>query len=141
MKDKVDPYMQPLYDALNDILPGKQVSKLIEEKRIEIAPLAFMRGRTLANAFVVLDEAQNATTDADEDVPDPPGRGQPHGHHRRPHPDRPAARGVLRPLGCRTAVSRASTGSASATSPSKDVVRHPLVARIIEAYEADETSA
>ena len=62
MKDKVDPYMQPLYDALNDFLPAKQVPKLIEEKRIEIAPLAFMRGRTLSNAFVVLDEAQNATT-------------------------------------------------------------------------------
>ena len=62
MKDKVDPYMQPLYDALNDFLPGKQAAKLIEEKRIEIAPLAFMRGRTLSNAFVVLDEAQNATT-------------------------------------------------------------------------------
>ena len=61
MKDKVDPYMQPLYDALNDFLPGKQMQKLIEEKRIEIAPLAFMRGRTLANSFVVLDEAQNAT--------------------------------------------------------------------------------
>jgi len=61
MKDKVDPYMQPLYDALNDFLPGKQLAKLIEEKRIEIAPLAFMRGRTLANAFVVLDEAQNTT--------------------------------------------------------------------------------
>ena len=55
MKDKVDPYMQPLYDALGDFLPGKQVAKLIEEKQIEIAPLAFMRGRTLSNAFVVLD--------------------------------------------------------------------------------------
>ena len=62
MKDKVDPYMQPLYDALNDFLPGKQLSKLIEEKRIEIAPLAFMRGRTLSHAFVVLDEAQNASS-------------------------------------------------------------------------------
>jgi phosphate starvation-inducible PhoH-like protein len=48
MKDKVDPYMQPLYDALNDFLPGKQLAKLIEEKTIEIAPLAFMRGRTLS---------------------------------------------------------------------------------------------
>ena len=54
--------MQPLYDALNDFLPGKQAAKLLEEKKIEIAPLAFMRGRTLANAFVVLDEAQNATS-------------------------------------------------------------------------------
>ena len=62
MKDKVDPYMQPLYDALNDFLPAKQLAKMLEEKVIEIAPLAFMRGRTLSNAFVVLDEAQNATS-------------------------------------------------------------------------------
>ncbi|MFP4044132.1 MAG: PhoH family protein, partial [Rhodosalinus sp.] len=62
MREKVDPYMQPLYDALNDFLPGKQAARLMEEKAIEIAPLAFMRGRTLSNAFVVLDEAQNATS-------------------------------------------------------------------------------
>ena len=62
LEDKVDPYMQPLYDALNDFLPAKQLAKLREEKVIEIAPLAFMRGRTLSNAYVVLDEAQNATT-------------------------------------------------------------------------------
>ncbi len=62
MKDKADSYTQPLYDALDDFLPKKQVEKLIEEKKIEIAPLAFMRGRTLSHAFVVLDEAQNATT-------------------------------------------------------------------------------
>ena len=62
MKDKVDPYMQPLYDALNDFLPAKQLAKLIEEKTIEIAPLAFMRGRTLAHSYIVLDEAQNATS-------------------------------------------------------------------------------
>ena len=61
MKEKVDPYMQPLYDALHDCLLGRQMSKMIDEKLIEIAPLAFMRGRTLSNAFVVLDEAQNAT--------------------------------------------------------------------------------
>ena len=61
MKEKIDPYMQPLYDALYDFLPGKQVDRLIDERRIEIAPLAFMRGRTLASSFVVLDEAQNAT--------------------------------------------------------------------------------
>ena len=52
--------MQPLYDALNDFLPAKQLAKLIEEKTIEIAPLAFMRGRTLAHSYIVLDEAQNA---------------------------------------------------------------------------------
>ena len=62
MKEKVDPYMQPLYDALDDFIPSKQLARLFEEKQIEIAPLAFMRGRTLSNAFVVLDEAQNATS-------------------------------------------------------------------------------
>ena len=61
LKEKVDPYMQPLYDALNAFLPAKQVQRMIEDKQIEIAPLAFMRGRTLSNAFVILDEAQNAT--------------------------------------------------------------------------------
>jgi len=61
MKDKVDPYMQPLYDALYDMLPADKVQKYIENRVIEIAPMAFMRGRTLKDAFVILDEAQNAT--------------------------------------------------------------------------------
>jgi len=61
MKDKVDPYLRPLYDALHDLLPGEQVTKRLETGEIEIAPLAFMRGRTLANAFIILDEAQNTT--------------------------------------------------------------------------------
>ena len=61
IKDKIDPYMQPLYDALNDFLPVKQVSKMLEDKKIEIIPLAFMRGRTLDNSLVILDEAQNTT--------------------------------------------------------------------------------
>ena len=61
MKEKVDPYMQPLYDALNDFLPGKVVSKMYEKGSIEIAPLAFMRGRTLKESFIILDEGQNAS--------------------------------------------------------------------------------
>ncbi len=61
MRDKVDPYLRPLYDALYDMLPGPQVVRSLESGEIEIAPLAFMRGRTLANSFVILDEAQNAT--------------------------------------------------------------------------------
>ena len=61
MKEKVDPYMQPLYDALNDFLPRKVVSKMYERGSIEIAPLAFMRGRTLKDSFIVLDEGQNAS--------------------------------------------------------------------------------
>lgn len=61
MKDKLDPYLQPLYDALADMIPPKKLEGLIEERVIEIAPLAYMRGRTLENAFAILDEAQNAT--------------------------------------------------------------------------------
>ena len=137
MKDKVDPYMQPLYDALHDFLPDKQVAKLIEEKKIEIAPLAFMRGRTLSNAFVVLDEAQNATTmqmkmfltrlgegsrmvvTGDRTQVDLP-RGTPSG-----------LRDAERLLG---AIGKIGFNYFTA----KDVVRHPLVAKIIEAYDADQ---
>ena len=62
IKDKIDPYMQPLYDALYDFLPTKQVTKMLEGKIIEIIPLAFMRGRTLSNSFIILDEGQNTTS-------------------------------------------------------------------------------
>ena len=61
LKEKLDPYMQPLYDALRDMIPTVKLNKLLNDKVIEIAPLAFMRGRTLDNAFVILDEAQNTT--------------------------------------------------------------------------------
>ena len=136
MKDKVDPYMQPLYDALNDFLPGKQMAKLIEDKKIEIAPLAFMRGRTLANAFVVLDEAQNATSMQMKMFLTRLGEGS-----RmvitgdRTQIDLP--RGV--PSGLADAERLLSTIPKISFNyfTSKDVVRHPLVAAIIEAYEAD----
>lgn len=61
LQEKVDPYLRPLYDALEDMIPGERVQKLLEDRTIEIAPLAYMRGRTLSEAFVILDEAQNAT--------------------------------------------------------------------------------
>ena len=61
LKEKLDPYMQPLYDALRDMIPAEKLESLIEKGVIQIAPLAFMRGRTLDNAFVILDEAQNTT--------------------------------------------------------------------------------
>lgn len=61
LKEKLDPYLQPLYDALNDMLPAQKLLQYIEDRTIEIAPLAFMRGRTLNNAFAILDEAQNTT--------------------------------------------------------------------------------
>ncbi len=136
MKDKVDPYMQPLYDALNDFLPGKQVAKLIEEKRIEIAPLAFMRGRTLSNAFVVLDEAQNATSMQMKMFLTRLGEGS-----RmvitgdRTQIDLP--RGV--PSGLSDAERLLGTIPQISFNyfTARDVVRHPLVAAIIEAYEND----
>ena len=61
MKDKIDPYLQPLYDALEDMIPAVKLQEMMEQKIIQIAPLAFMRGRTLNDAVVVLDEAQNTT--------------------------------------------------------------------------------
>jgi phosphate starvation-inducible PhoH-like protein len=61
LKEKIDPYLRPLYDALDDMIPAEKLKQYIETRVIEIAPLAFMRGRTLDNAFVILDEAQNAT--------------------------------------------------------------------------------
>jgi phosphate starvation-inducible protein PhoH and related proteins len=136
MKEKVDPYMQPLYDALNDFLPSKQVQKLLEEKRIEIAPLAFMRGRTLSNAFVVLDEAQNATAMQMKMFLTRLGEGS-----RmvvtgdRTQIDLP--RGVPSGLQEAERILKGVKGCSFNYFTSKDVVRHPLVARIIEAYEAD----
>lgn len=62
LREKVDPYLRPLYDALHDMMPGNQVAKCMADGAIEVAPLAFMRGRTLSNAFVILDEAQNTTS-------------------------------------------------------------------------------
>jgi phosphate starvation-inducible PhoH-like protein len=61
MQDKIDPYLRPLYDALYDMLPGEQVASRLESGEIEVAPLAFMRGRTLSRAFIILDEAQNTS--------------------------------------------------------------------------------
>jgi phosphate starvation-inducible protein PhoH and related proteins len=140
MKEKVDPYMQPLYDALNDFLPSKQVQKLLEEKRIEIAPLAFMRGRTLSNAFVVLDEAQNATAMQMKMFLTRLGEGS-----RmvvtgdRTQVDLP--RGTPSGLAEAERILRGVKGVSFNYFTAKDVVRHPLVARIIGAYEADETTS
>ncbi len=135
MKEKVDPYMQPLYDALNDFFPPKQVQKLIEEKQIEIAPLAFMRGRTLANAYVVLDEAQNATTMQMKMFLTRLGEGS-----------RMAVTGdttqIDLPRGVPSGLIEAERilqdvpGVGFTRFTAEDVVRHPLVARIIRAYES-----
>jgi phosphate starvation-inducible protein PhoH and related proteins len=135
MKDKVDPYMQPLYDALNDFFPPKQVQKLIEEKQIEIAPLAFMRGRTLSGAFVVLDEAQNATTMQMKMFLTRLGEGSRMAvTGDMTQIDLP--RGVMSGLVEAERLLRDVEGVGFARFTADDVVRHPLVARIIRAYEA-----
>jgi len=137
MKDKVDPYMQPLYDALNDFLPGKQVAKLIEEKSIEIAPLAFMRGRTLSNAFVVLDEAQNSTTMQMKMFLTRLGEGSRMvitGDRTQVDLPRGTSSGLADAERLLKGIDKISFNYFTA----KDVVRHPLVAKIIEAYDTDD---
>ncbi len=137
MREKVDPYLRPLYDALYDMLPSEQVERRLASGEIEIAPLAFMRGRTLAQAFVILDEAQNTTPlqmkmfltrfgegsrmvvcgDPNQvDLPDPSKSG--------------LADAVRRLEGI--------DGIATQRFSSKDVVRHPIVGRIVDAYEGPD---
>jgi len=137
MREKVDPYMQPLYDALNDFLPSRQVERLISERRIEIAPLAFMRGRTLSHAFVLLDEAQNTTPMQMKMFLTRLGEGS-----RmvvtgdRTQVDLP--RGTSSGLVEAERILKGIGGIAFNYFTAADVVRHPLVARIIEAYAKDE---
>ncbi|MGR3621294.1 PhoH family protein [Pseudophaeobacter sp.] len=140
MKDKVDPYMQPLYDALNDFLPGKQLAKLLEEKQIEIAPLAFMRGRTLSNAFVVLDEAQNATSMQMKMFLTRLGEGSRMvitGDRTQIDLPRGVTSGLADAERLLSPISKISFNYFT----SRDVVRHPLVAAIIEAYDAETPPA
>jgi len=135
MKEKVDPYMQPLYDALNDFFPARQVQKMIEERQIEIAPLAFMRGRTLSNAFVVLDEAQNATTMQMKMFLTRLGEGSRMavtGDTTQIDLPRGVASGLIEAERILTDVE----GIGFVRFTAQDVVRHSLVARIITAYES-----
>jgi phosphate starvation-inducible PhoH-like protein len=136
MKEKLDPYMQPLYDALRDMIPAERLVQYLENGTIEIAPLAFMRGRTLDRAFVILDEAQNTTVSqmkmfltrmgpsskfivtgdpSQTDLPPRAASGLPH---------------ALRLLG-------GMKGIGHIELDGRDVVRHPLVRKIIAAYDAE----
>jgi phosphate starvation-inducible PhoH-like protein len=136
MKEKIDPYLRPLYDAIHDMIPGKQLAKEMESGAVEVAPLAFMRGRTLSNAFVVLDEAQNATSMQMKMFLTRLGEGS-----RmvitgdRTQIDLP--RGVPSGLADAERLLKTIPKISFNYFTSKDVVRHPLVAAIIEAYEAD----
>lgn len=135
MKEKVDPYLRPIYDALYDCLPAEQVERRIASGEIEIAPIAFMRGRTLADAFIILDEAQNTTAAQMKMFLTRFGMnsrmvicGDPH------QVDIP---GGERMSGLNDAVQRLEgvDGIATIRFNSSDVVRHPLVGRIVDAYE------
>ncbi|MDP6121508.1 MAG: PhoH family protein [Rhodospirillales bacterium] len=137
MRDKVNPYLRPLYDALYDMMPAPQVAKRLESGEIEIAPLAFMRGRTLANAFVILDEAQNTTAVQMKMFLTRLGENS-----------RMIVTGDLSQVdlprstrsGLRAAVEilEGIEGGACVEFTHADVVRHPLVTRIVRAYEEFE---
>jgi phosphate starvation-inducible protein PhoH and related proteins len=135
MRDKIDPYLRPLYDALYDMMPGDLVVKLLASGEIEVAPLAFMRGRTLSNAFVILDEAQNTTPVQMKMFLTRMGENS-----------RMVVTGDMSqvdlPLGVKSGLrdsldildSIDEIGQVKFTS--KDVVRHDLVTRIVTAYDA-----
>jgi phosphate starvation-inducible PhoH-like protein len=140
LRDKVDPYLRPIFDALGDMLPADQLQKRMASGEIEVAPIAFMRGRTLAHAFVILDEAQNTTpvqmkmflTRLGEGsrmvvTGDPTQVDLP-----------PAARSGLADA---LEALRGVDDVAILRFTEKDVVRHPLVARIVGAYEARDRAA
>ena len=137
MKEKVDPYLRPLYDALYDMMPSDKVDRMMANGEIEIAPLAFMRGRTLSNAFVIIDEAQNTTPVQMKMV-----------LTRLGEDSRMAITGDLSQIdlpsgqlsGLSDAVNRLDgvKGIGITRLSGEDVVRHPVVARILKAYETGQ---
>jgi len=133
MKEKIDPYLRPLYDALGQMLPPKDLPRYMEDGRIEVAPLAFMRGRTLANAFVVLDEAQNTTEMQMKMFLTRMGEGSRMVITGDPSQiDLPRGQGSGLVQALRVLDGVPEIGRVSFTT--KDVVRHPMVARVIDAY-------
>ena len=142
LAEKVNPYLRPLYDALHDMMPQQKTSSMLEDASIEVAPLAFMRGRTLNNAFVILDEAQNTTPEQMKmfltrmgsgtrmavtgditqiDLPAQPGS-------QRPRSGLVHALDILRGI----------SGLAVHHFSQSDIVRHPLVGAIASAYDTAE---
>lgn len=135
LKEKVDPYLRPLYDALYDMLPAEQVAKKLESGEIEVAPLAFMRGRTLSNAFVILDEAQNTTAGQMKMFLTRLGEGSRMvvtGDISQVDLPAGAVSGMIDAL----QVLGGMEGATVITFTDADVVRHPIVTRIVRAYDA-----
>ena len=140
LQEKINPYLRPLYDALYDMLPAEQVANRLASGEIEVAPLAFMRGRTLSNAVVILDEAQNTTPMQMKMFLTRLGEGS-----------RMAVTGDLSqgdlPRGAKSGLSDAVTllagvpGVTAIRFTDSDVVRHPLVTRVVKAYNARDRRA
>jgi phosphate starvation-inducible PhoH-like protein len=137
MAQKIDPYLRPLYDALYEMLGFEKVAMLVERNIIEIAPLAFMRGRTLNESFVILDEAQNTTTEQMKMFLTRLGFGSQAvvtGDVTQIDLPRGRESGLKEAL----AVLKNVPGMSFTFFKSKDVVRHSLVAKILDAYAAHE---
>lgn len=137
MKDKIDPYLQPLYDALEDMIPAIKLREYMESKVIQIAPLAFMRGRTLNDAIIVLDEAQNTTTHQIKMFLTRLGMNAKMiitGDVTQIDLPRSTQSGLVQALRVLSDVS----GVGKVEFGKKDIVRHSLVQKIVEAYERHE---
>lgn len=138
MAEKVNPYLRPLYDALHDMVDFERAKELVEKGVVEVAPLAFMRGRTLSNAFVILDEAQNTTPVQMKMLLTRLGFGSTcviTGDVTQI--DLP--RGMQSGLSHALKILKDTNGISIVHFSDEDVVRHPLVSRIIQAYDRDET--
>ncbi len=138
LEEKVNPYLRPLYDALYDMLPFERVARLLERGIIEVAPLAFMRGRTLNDAFIILDEAQNTTSSQMKMFLTRIGFGSKAvvtGDITQIDLDDKGRSGLVEAR----RLLKDIPGITFAMFSKKDVVRHPLVKRIIQAYEENDT--
>jgi phosphate starvation-inducible PhoH-like protein len=140
MKEKLDPYLQPLYDALHDMLPFKKLETWIEDGTVQIAPLAFMRGRTLENAFVILDEAQNATISQLKMFLTRMGVSSKFiitGDSTQIDLPRKSDSGLLQAMRILNGIE----GVSVLKFDERDIVRHKLVRSIVRAYENEENEA
>jgi len=140
MKEKLDPYLQPLYDALHDMIPAAKLQRYMEEVTVQIAPLAFMRGRTLDNAFVILDEAQNTTLSQLKMFLTRMGRSAKFivtGDLTQIDLPRPSDSGLAKALD----MLRGIKGLGIVTFDKQDIVRHSLVKSIVDAFDAHTANA
>ncbi len=137
MKEKIDPYLQPLYDALQDMIPGAKLKDYMENGTIQIAPLAYMRGRTLSEAFVILDEAQNTTTNQIKMFLTRMGQSTKYvvtGDITQIDLPKKSMSGLVQAM----RILKNVKGIKTIHFNVKDIVRHPLVQRIVEAYDKEK---